>query len=114
LPEDRATESHNDWTTTTGSPHEINLRSLTLIDELNTKAMELDRWYKENVGPPDWIERGDRNPPPGWNGKQWKLGLRKDRYRIGTPGFRVWAIDATGVIELVKDDEWTPLDLRYY
>ena len=47
-------------------------------------------------------------------GKQWKLGLRKDRYVHGTRGFRVWRIDTAGVIVLEKDDDWTPLQLRYY
>ena len=93
---------------------EINSRSASLISEMTTKAMELKLWHDENVGPPDWVERGDRDPPPGWNGKQWKLRLRKDRYVFGTRGFRVWAVDAAGAIELEKDDEWTPLQLRYY
>ncbi len=93
---------------------EINSRSASLIGEMTTKATELKLWHDENVGPPDWVERGDRDPPPGWNGKQWKLGLRKDRYVSGTRGFRVWAVDTAGVIELEKDDDWTPLQLRYY
>ena len=29
-------------------------------------------------------------------------------------GFRVWAIDTAGVVVLEKDDDWTPLHLRYY
>jgi hypothetical protein len=35
LPEHRATKSHNDWTTTTGSPHDPDLREyvLRIIDE---------------------------------------------------------------------------------
>jgi hypothetical protein len=93
---------------------EINRRSASLLDEITTKAMELKLWHDENVGPPDWVERGDRNPPPGWNGKQWKLGLRKDRYVFGTRGFRVWAVDTAGIIVLEKDDDWTALQLRYY
>lgn len=93
---------------------EINLRSVALIDELNTKATELKLWYDENVGSPGWFERGDRRPPPGWNGKQWKLGLRRDRYMLGTRGFRLWVVDNAGVIALEKDDDWTPLRLRYY
>ena len=66
------------------------------------------------MGPPDWVERGDRDSPRGWNGKQWKLGLRKDRYVFGTRGFRAWAVDTAGFIVLEKDDDWTPLQLRCY
>lgn len=93
---------------------EINLRSWVLIDELNTKATELSLWYRENVGSPDWFERGDRKPPPGWNGKRWRLGLRRDRYAGGTRGFRLWAVDSGGTVVLEKSDDWTALNLRYY
>jgi hypothetical protein len=93
---------------------EINDRSADLRDELNTKSTELSLWHDENVAPPDWIERGERQAPPGWNGKRWKLGLRKDRYAVGTRGFRLWAVGAAGVVVLQKDDDWTPLHLRYY
>lgn len=93
---------------------EINLRSFTLIDELNWKALELHLWQRENVAPPDWFDQGAIHPPPGWNGKLWKLGLRRDRYATGTRGFRIWVIDADGVVQIGKDDDWTPLHLRYY
>lgn len=93
---------------------EINARSLDLIDELTAKALELHHWHQENVGAPEWIERGERLPPPGWNGKQWKLGLRVARYSHGTRGFRLWAVNAAGEITLAKNDDWTPLHLRYY
>lgn len=93
---------------------EINARSSVLIDELNTKTIELNRWQQENVGRPDWFERGERFPPPNWSGKRWKLGLRRDRYRLGTRGFRLWAVDPAGEISLARDDDWTPLKLRYY
>lgn len=93
---------------------EINDRSAILRDELNTKSTELRLWHDENVAPPDWVERGEREAPPGWSGKQWKLGLRRDRYVIGTRGFRVWAVDTGGLIVLEKDDDWMPLQLRYY
>jgi len=93
---------------------EINDRSATLRDELNTKLTELWLWHDANVAPPDWVERGELEAPPGWNGRQWKLGLRKGRYVIGTRGFRVWAVDTAGVTVLEKDDDWTPLHLRYY
>jgi hypothetical protein len=83
---------------------EINDRSATLRDELNTKLTDLELWYNENVA----------EVPPGWNGKQWKLGLRQDRYVLGTRSFRVWAVDTAGVIVIEKDDDWTPLHLRYY
>jgi hypothetical protein len=75
---------------------------------------ELWLWHDANVAPPDWVERGELEAPPGWNGRQWKLGLRKGRYVIGTRGFRVWAVDTAGVTVLEKDDDWTPLHLRYY
>ncbi|MGO8966912.1 hypothetical protein [Mycobacterium sp.] len=93
---------------------EINSRSATLIDEMTSKATELELWHDENVAPPDWFERGEPEAPPGWNGRRWKAGLRKDRYELGTRGFRVWAVDTAGVIVLEKDDDWTPLQLRYY
>jgi hypothetical protein len=93
---------------------EINDRSVTLRDELHTKSTELRLWHDENVAPPDWVERGELEAPPGWNGRQWKLGLRKDRYAVGTRGFRLWAVDMAGLIVLERDDDWTPLHLRYY
>ncbi|OLP01065.1 hypothetical protein BVU76_17440 [Mycolicibacterium porcinum] len=88
---------------------EINQRSAVLIDEITSKATELNYWYQENVGIPDWLENGDSNPPPGWNGRLWRAGQRRDRYRHGTRGFRIWEIGGDGVIVLVKDDDWTPL-----
>jgi hypothetical protein len=44
---------------------EANARSAELIDEITTKALELKLWHAENVGTPDWFERGLREPPPG-------------------------------------------------
>jgi hypothetical protein len=93
---------------------EINDRSASLRAELNTKATELKLWHDENVGAPDWLERGEREAPPGWSGRRWKLGLRQDRYAEGTRGFRVWAIDPAGLIVLERNDDWTPLHMRYY
>ncbi|MFL0293818.1 hypothetical protein ACJH6J_22615, partial [Mycobacterium sp. SMC-18] len=93
---------------------EINRRSTELIDELTTKGSELMAWYKENVGPPEWLTQPAGSPPPDWNGRKWKLGLRRDRYELGTRGFRVWTVDSHGVVILQKDDDWTPLRLRYY
>ena len=92
---------------------EINRRSARLIDEMTSKAKELKLWHDEHVGIPDWMERGDSQPPPGWKGRLWKAGQRKDRYVSGTRGFRVWAVDVQGVMVLEKDDDWTPLP-RYY
>ena len=93
---------------------EINDRSAALRDEHNTKLAELGLWHEENVGAPAWVERGELEPPPGWSGRQWKLGMRMVRYATGTRGFRVWAVDTAGVVGLDKDDDWTPLQLRYY
>ena len=93
---------------------EINQRSLMLIDEMNTKAMELKLWYDERVGHPDWFRRGEPQAPPGWSWKRWQLGMRKDRLVSGTRGFQVWAVDPAGTIVLEKDDDWTPPLLRYY
>ena len=93
---------------------EINSRSAALIDEITSKAMELKLWHDENVGTPDWIDRGEREPPSGWNARLWKAELREARYKTGTRGWRVWEVDTNGVIVLAKDDDWTPLQLRYY
>ena len=76
--------------------------------------MELKLWHDENVGAPDWIEGGDLEAPPGWNGRRWKAELRQDRFVVGTRGFRVWEVDTNGVTVLAKHDDWTPLQLRYY
>jgi hypothetical protein len=59
---------------------EINALSAELINEITTKAMELKLWHDENVGTPDWFDRGLRDPPPGWNGRLWRAGQRRDRY----------------------------------
>jgi hypothetical protein len=93
---------------------EINRLSQELIDELTTKGAELMAWYQENVGMPDWFRQPGGEAPPGWNGRKWKLGLRRDRFALGTRGFRLWAVDGDGVVMLEKDDAWTPLQLRYY
>jgi hypothetical protein len=93
---------------------EINARSAELIDEITTKATELKLWQDEHVGIPDWLEQGDHEPPPGWNGIRWRTGLREARYRNGTRGFRVWEVDINGTIVLAKDDDWTPLPSRYH
>jgi hypothetical protein len=63
---------------------EINGRSAALIDEITTKATELKLWHDENVGTPDWFDRGESGPPPGWNGRLWRAGQRKARYEHGT------------------------------
>ena len=88
---------------------EINGRSTALIDEITTKATELKLWRDENVGTPDWVDRGESGPPPGWNGRLWRAGQRKVRYGHGTRGFRVWTVDTEGLIVLSKEDDWTPL-----
>src|SRR6478609_7377101 len=93
---------------------EINARSTELIDEITRKATELQLWHDEHVGAPDWVERGESGPPPGWHGRLWKAGLRVARYVYGTRGFRVWEVDIDGVIVLEKDDDWTPLPSRYH
>ena len=93
---------------------EINARSTELIDEITRKATELQLWHDEHVGAPDWVERGESGPPPSWNGRLWKAGLRVARYVHGTRGFRVWEVDIDGVIVLEKDDDWTPLPSRYH
>ena len=71
--------------------------------------MELKLWHDENLGTPDWFDRGEPGPPPGWNGRLWRAGQRRERYEHGTRGFRVWEVDINGVIVLMKDDDWTPL-----
>lgn len=93
---------------------EINTRSAELIEEITTKAAELKLWHDEQVGPPDWIEQGQNEAPLGWNGRLWKAGLRRDRYKHGTRGFRVWQASTEGVVGLIKDDDWTPLPSRYH
>lgn len=92
---------------------EINVRSRVLIDELLTKGTELTLWYVENVGMPDWLERGEPQLP-NWNGRRWRAENRMDRFRLGSIGFRIFAVDAEGAITITKDDDWTPLRLRYY
>ena len=59
---------------------EINALSAELINEITTRAMELKLWHDENVGTPDWFDRGLRDPRPGWNGRLWRAGQRRDRY----------------------------------
>jgi hypothetical protein len=59
---------------------EINARSAELINEITPKAMELKLWHDENVGTPDWFDGGLRKPPPGWSGRLWGSGQRRDRY----------------------------------
>lgn len=88
---------------------EINSRSAALIDEITSKATELKLWHDENVGMPEWFDRGEREPPPGWNGKLWRAGQRRDRYAHGTRGFRLWEVGSDGAMALVKDDDWTML-----
>jgi hypothetical protein len=88
---------------------EINARSASLIDEINSKGMELHLWKEANVGVPDWFKSGARSAPPGWNGRLWRAGQRRDRYAHGTRGFRVWCFELDGTIVLEKDDDWTPL-----
>ncbi|WP_418002723.1 hypothetical protein ACNO8X_22100 [Mycobacterium sp. PDNC021] len=93
---------------------QINELSQELIDELTIKGAELMAWYQENVGMPDWFRQSGGEAPPCWNGRRWKLGLRRDRFALGTRGFRLWAVDGHGVVTLEKDDAWTPFQLRYY
>lgn len=88
---------------------EISTRSEAFITEITSKATELNFWYQENVGMPDWMRDGNGTPPPDWNGRLWRAGQRRDRYSHGTRGFRIWEINADGAIVLVKNDEWTPL-----
>jgi hypothetical protein len=92
---------------------EINARSAKLIYEISRKAMEFKLWEDEHLGTPDWVDRGESSPPPGWNGRLWRAGLREARYMKGTEGFRLWQVDIEGAVVLAKDDDWTPLP-RYH
>jgi hypothetical protein len=87
---------------------EMTNRSTEFIDESTAKATELHLWQEEHVGQPDWINESGITSPPGWNGRLWRAGQRRDRYEHGTRGFRLWEF-VGGELVLYKDDDWTPL-----
>jgi hypothetical protein len=42
--------------------------------------MVLKLCHDKNVSTADWFDWGLREPPPGWNGRPWRAGQRRDRY----------------------------------
>jgi hypothetical protein len=87
---------------------EVNERSTELKDELHAKGTEVQLWWEEHNLNPDWLFKGDGLPPPDWNGRRERARRRIKRYRHGTNGFRISAVDPEGVVELGPTD-WDSL-----
>jgi hypothetical protein len=87
---------------------EVNDRSTELKDELHAKGTEVQLWWEEHNLNPDWLYKGDGRPPPDWSGRRERAKRRIKRYRHGTNGFRVCAVDSRGIVEVGATD-WESL-----